>query len=339
MVPSLTRGRLTRSSDAGEFLELFLIGAAVSAVGVRWLLALTGYPRVGGGGLHVAHMLWGGLLMVVAIIALLLFLDRRVQQIAAGIGGIGFGVFIDEIGKFLTADNDYFFRPAIALIYIIFIGLFLLLRVVLSGPRLDPRESLANAMDLLEDGLDGTIGEGTRAQATLLLRQSADSALTRSLAGYAAGLADRPPVFSWARRAARRLDAMYDAVVENPFFERAVVLTVGLYAAGSVITVGLLIASQGESLTNSATGGQALSTFAGSLLVLRGIPDLAVSRVAAYRWFRRGVLVWILVAQVFVFYTSQLAGIGGLIADLVAYGVIRYMFAREIARAARPQAR
>ena len=339
MAPSLTRGRLTRSSDAGEFLELFLIGAAVAAVGVRWLLALTGYPRVGAGGLHVAHMLWGGLLMVLAIIALLLFLDRRVHQVAAGVAGIGFGVFIDEIGKFLTADNNYFFRPAIALIYVIFIGLFLLLRAVLSGPRLDPRESLANAMDLLEDGLDGTIEEGTRAQATLLLRQSADSALTTSLAGFAAGLADRPAAFGWSQRATRRLDSLYDAVVENPFFERAVVLLVGLYAVGSVISVGLLIASQGARLTDSATGGQALSTLAGSLLVLRGIPDLAVSHVAAYRWFRRGVLVWILVTQVFVFYTSQLAGVGGLIADLVTYGVIRYMVAREIARAARPQAR
>ena len=234
MARRLIRGRLTRSSEAGEFLEIFLIGAAVSALGVRWLLALTGYPRVGGGGLHVAHVLWGGLLMLAAIIALLLFLDRRVQQGAAGIAGIGFGVFIDEIGKFLTADSDYFFRPAIALIYVIFVGLFLLLRVVLSAPNLDSRESLANAMDLLQDGLDGTIEEGARAHATLLLRQSAGSALTQSLEGFAAGLADRPPPFDWARRATRRLDAWYDAAVENPLFERAVVLAVGVYAAGSV---------------------------------------------------------------------------------------------------------
>ena len=34
----------------------------------------------------------------------------------------------------------------------------------------------------------------------------------------------------------------------------------------------------------------------------------------------RGLLVWILVTQVFVFYSSQLAGLGGLVIDLVAYG-------------------
>jgi len=339
MARSFMNGRLTRSSDGGAFLELFLIGAAVSAVGVRWLLALTGYPRLGGGGLHVAHLLWGGLLMVVAIIALLLFLDRGVHQIAAGIAGIGFGLFIDEIGKFLTADNDYFFRPAIAVIYIIFIGLFLLLQVVLSGPRLDPRESLANAMDLLEGGLDGSIEEGTRAHASMLLRRSADSPLTESLQTFAAGLADRPTTLPWLHRMASRLDAGYDAVVGNPSFDRVVVLAVGVYAAASVISVGLLIASQGARLSETATQAQALSTLAGSLLVLRGIPELAASRIDAYRWFRRGVLVWILIAQVFVFYTSQLAGVGGLLVDLVAYAAIRYMSSREISRTGRPAAR
>lgn len=32
------------------------------------LLAVAGYPQVGGGGLHVAHVLWGGLLMGVGLV-------------------------------------------------------------------------------------------------------------------------------------------------------------------------------------------------------------------------------------------------------------------------------
>jgi hypothetical protein len=44
----------------------------------------------------------------------------------------------------------------------------------------------------------------------------------------------------------------------------------------------------------------------------------------------RGLLVWILVTQVFVFYSSQLAGLGGLVVDLVAYGSLRFAITREI---------
>ena len=50
----------------------------------------------------------------------------------------------------------------------------------------------------------------------------------------------------------------------------------------------------------------------------------------------RGLLVWILVAQVFVFYGSQLAGLGGLIVDLVAYGSLRFAVTREIVAGRHP---
>jgi hypothetical protein len=81
-------------------------------------LHLSGYPTVGGESLHIAHMLWGGLLMLVALLLLLGFLGKPVKSAAAVIGGAGWGTFIDELGKFLTHDNDYFFEPTFALIYV-----------------------------------------------------------------------------------------------------------------------------------------------------------------------------------------------------------------------------
>jgi hypothetical protein len=51
-----------RDERALARFELFLFTAVATVLVVRTALAVTGYPQVGGGGLHVAHVLWGGLL-------------------------------------------------------------------------------------------------------------------------------------------------------------------------------------------------------------------------------------------------------------------------------------
>ena len=60
-----------------------------------------------------------------AIGILVTFLGRAPRRTAAVVGGVGFGFFIDELGKFVTSDNNYFFKPAAAMIDALFIGLFL----------------------------------------------------------------------------------------------------------------------------------------------------------------------------------------------------------------------
>jgi hypothetical protein len=77
---------------------------------------------------------------VIAIGALLTLLGRWPRRPAAIVGGVGFGFFIDELGKFITSDNNYFFEPAAALIYLIFIGLFLLVRALQRDRVLSPME-------------------------------------------------------------------------------------------------------------------------------------------------------------------------------------------------------
>jgi len=63
--------------------------------------------------------------------------------------------------------------------------------------------------------------------------------------------------------------------------------------------------------------------------VLRGMLRLGRSRERAYVDFRRGLLVSIFVTQFFVFYRRQLAGLTGLVLNLLLLAATNYLLARE----------
>lgn len=322
--------RLARSSDASTFFESFLVAAVSSFLAIRFFLVVTGYPQIGGNGLHIAHMLWGGLLMLIGILLLISYLDRAVQHVAAIIAGIGFGVFIDEIGKFVTSDNDYFFQPAVALIYVLFVVMFLVTRTLVGRHRLSPSESLANALDLLQSTIGRAIEPDDRTRIRRLLDDAdPDSELVRDLGRYLDRLPRTPDVLSPVERVSSRLGDAYRRLVANDWFERAVVVFVVLYALAAVVGVLAVTFAVGERETSTVIIAQAVSTGIGVVLILRGVVSLRTSRVEAYHWFMRGLLVWILVSQVFVFYSSQLAGLGGLAVDLAAYGTLRFAIRHE----------
>jgi hypothetical protein len=146
-----------RRDHAERYLFLTIAAFAISVAATRWYLEMAGYPKVGGGGLHIAHMLWGGLLLVVAAILPLLFVGRRVLLLSALAAGIGVGLFIDEVGKFVTESNDYFFAPAAPLIYASLLVLVALWLVVRRRPASSAHDALQAAVDATRDGLDGRL--------------------------------------------------------------------------------------------------------------------------------------------------------------------------------------
>jgi hypothetical protein len=95
--------------------------------------------------------------MVAAILPLLLA-NRWAFMLSALFSGLGVGLFIDEIGKFITHKNDYFFPPAAPLVYAIFLLLVLLLLFVRRRGDKDPRaemyRALSNLGELLDNNLD-----------------------------------------------------------------------------------------------------------------------------------------------------------------------------------------
>ncbi len=137
-----------------RYLLISLIGFAGSVLLVRLFLELTNYPRVEFGGLHIAHVIWGGLFLFVAALLPLMYANRWALFWSALLSGIGFGLFIDEIGKFITRTNDYFYPPAAPLIYAFFL-LTVLIYLQFRRPReASTREDLYHIFSMMEELLD-----------------------------------------------------------------------------------------------------------------------------------------------------------------------------------------
>jgi len=165
-----------RRDQGQRYLLLTIASFAVTVMAVRVYLDMAGYPKVGGGGLHVAHLLWGGLLLVVAALLLQLFVGRRALTLSAVTAGVGVGLFIDEVGKFITESNDYFFAPAAPIIY----GGILLLILIWFVLRRDTvpsvPEATQGAIEALRDLADGRLSRRERDRAVERLRAVGASA-------------------------------------------------------------------------------------------------------------------------------------------------------------------
>jgi hypothetical protein len=185
------RREFTDSRAAVRF-DAFLFAAAATVVVTRAFLAASGYPQVGGSKLHIAHVLWGGLLLGVGMTIMMVSLGSAAKFWASLLGGVGFGLFIDEVGKFVTKDVDYFFKPAIAIIYATLITAYMIGRELLSRRTLTPKRVRAIAAIAIADNELGQLTPGRQASVLALLRRYCDDRDGAALAKLLESKHDRP---------------------------------------------------------------------------------------------------------------------------------------------------
>ena len=337
--------RAVRSVDIGPLQDTFLISAVTMIIVIRLQLWLTNYPQLGGGRLHIAHLLWGGLFMLVAILVLLSLLGRRWRKPAAIVGGVGFGFFIDELGKFITEDNDYFFQPTAALVYIIFIVLYLATRAMQSRRGFSEREYLFNALDLFTEAASNDLDARDKARALDLLDKAGNEPLVQPLRDLVAAtdaIPTAPP--GPLERLAERARTRYFAVVERPGFQRLLLWGLGLWALLQLLTVFVLVLSLGVDLGGAAENfvsdnvgdlrfvniGALVSAAVSAVIIAAGIVVWRRGeRVAALRHFDRALIVQIFITQVFIYAESSFSAITGMLVAIGLLVTVRYMEARE----------
>ncbi|HET6360870.1 MAG TPA: hypothetical protein VFH11_02320 [Gemmatimonadota bacterium] len=348
------RRLFVRAFEAPDLFELFLVASVSTVLIVRLALHLTGYPSVGGDFLHFAHVLWGGLLMLAALITALSFLDRPAMQIAAVGGGIGFGLFVDEIGKFITRSHDYFFQPAVALIYVVFVVVFLVVHTIHRPRKSSSEEYLLNALKELQELARGDLDmrEMERAQ-DYLSRADPVHPLVAPLRSTLERIEPLPWVgFPVWRRARSRISDTYRRLASARGFDAAVIaffigqlLLKLAYGAMLIFVVGLgwrqvldvrfvgRVAERMVELSPLEVAQLAASGLAG-WFVLMGVVQIGVSRVVAYRMFERAIVTSILLVQVFSFYSEQFAALVELIFNLTILALVRAGITAEETREA-----
>ena len=328
----LGHGRFTRDVDSRHYAEVFLICAVSTVIAIRSFLALAGYPQVGNETLHIAHMLWGGLLMLIALFLVLTFRSRVWMAWAAILGGIGFGTFIDELGKFITSDNDYFFQPTIALIYIIFVALYLVTRFVSHRTTLTADEAIAYALTTVQEAVLGTLDEHERQRALRYLDEldqddEAVQNLQRVLTRVPARTGTRKSLYA---RTTRTLATIYRRTIALPIVQTGIAV---VFILSAISSIGWILVPEARDEVHANIVSAVGVGLSGAFNVY-GVIRLRRSRYEAFRWFERSLLISIFVTQVFLFNDNGLIAIFGLAGNLLLLGAIKFALGQERAAVA-----
>jgi hypothetical protein len=345
---------LVRNLDALFYLEVFIVCAVASVLIIRLFLHLTGYPQIGNGTLHIAHMLWGGLLMLISIIMLFSFIGKHIELWAAILGGIGFGTFIDEVGKFVTSDNDYFFEPSISIMYIIFVLIILSIHMIRTGWSFTRKEYLVNALKGLEEVALADLDQDVKDRVIKYLDKSDPenpfAKSVRDLVSSSKLVPMSEP--GWYTKVKISFRDFYAKIVSYKYFRSAIVIffvgkllltltyiIVFTFFIGlgwdSILDIKILDRIAEKTINLSFIDkAKIFSSLLSGVFVFLGVYFLRKSRLVSYQMFERSVLVSILLTYVFIFYKEQFAALAGLAVNILILIALRLMIQGELGRPA-----
>lgn len=332
---------LIQNIDFDDLLENFLTSAVFSVLGIRLFLQLANYPQLGGNGFHVAHVLWGGILMAVSIFLLLTLMGREVKKLASIVGGIGFGAFIDEIGKFITSDNNYFFQPTFALIYFIFILIFLLNKIIKKYTRFSKKEYLINGVDLFSDSLICHFGSEQKTKTIEYLKMSENKELSDYLMDFIkTSKCKSSDSKNYYETIKLLFSNLYKQLIKHPYFSKSISLFFIIKAIISFFIALIFLFNSSILLfpsvfnhlfdpVNTFALFYQLSKLVAGIFIIIGVLKMKKNNLEGYEMFKISLLISIFLVQFFAFYQNQLSAFFGLVLNLFLLNVINFFIERE----------
>jgi hypothetical protein len=272
-----------RRVTAMRDFEVFFVSSVATILLVRGILAATGWPQLGGGKIHFAHLLWGGIGMLLAFILFMAMEGRLWDFLATLSAGIGFGLFLDELGKFITSDNDYFFKPAVAIMYVLFVILFFVFRWLGRIDKMGPETALVNSFDFAKEAVMRAMNRSERDEALYVLGRADQSdpmvqALTVVLRD-----AEAPETKNAATRSWKRVRTWWEHLTARRWFRRVVLGWFVVTSVGQLLALFALDTSPRQ-LSLMDVGG----VFAGVATGVLGVVGLARWRRSKLSAFRGG---------------------------------------------------
>ncbi len=305
-------------------MDLFLVSAVSTVLLVRLFLSLTGYPTVDNGTLHIAHALWGGLLMMVSCGILLASLGHRMRSAASLIGGVGFGLFIDELGKFVTHDSNYFFHRSVAIIYVIFVCVFIWSWSIRRTRPLAERDYLVRALKIAQDGILYRVTRSERDEALAYLHHCDQSnPTTIHLMQILTGLDVAPAIpLSRPRRWFGQMTRAFRQLIQR----RLALLAIDAIFIVKAVTLPIIVVTVlvGEPLFDANMAIlQLISTIIAGGFAIAGVWWLRSSQTEALELFAKSILIDIFFTQTFLFYRIANGGIVILALSVLLYFALR----------------
>lgn len=254
-----SRYRAIVSVDAWRYVLIMIVAFATTVVVTRLYLEATGYPQIGNETFHFAHALWGGLLLVLAALVLLIFVNRWIYGLSAVLAGLGVGLFIDEVGKFITQQNDYFFPLAAPIIYVAFLLLLLVYLILSHRSATSLRSDMYQVLRELEEVLEDDLSPSERADLLARLERIRDQKVRRDFSELAnhlitflqsSSITIVPERETWLERLVTRLNQLEKRIFSKTIFRRFLMVLYavhGLYSGLMLIVLTVLLTGSAQS--------------------------------------------------------------------------------------------